>query len=334
MVSGRWLTLAAGVVLAAGVITAILINKPPAGDDALARDAIGDHRNCALKYRLVRMPMPLEEAARRFDTAYRLLLTAPPDDVATPNGPAHVVERHSCAYGGRRFGHVILHYRGRVVSLLITANNGTTGSATRPALTPHAVGRPVDGLSAVSVNGSRHAVMVVSDLANDELTQLSQMLSLPLVERLGSDNASTRTTFLTASNSLGSDSRRTISDQCVTERRVTPASHPSSGTTDQQQTKLSTFSVKRRLRFGRYRPIVVHEGGETDRPHPTHHDCLIAKGTGQSRLRSHRLRPGCGGGMGFVGPGPGGWGAGLGTGSGFGLGGCGCGTGTASSVDS
>jgi len=196
MVSGRWLTLAAGVVLAAGVITAILINKPAAADDTLARDAFGDHRNCALKYRLLRMPMPLEEAARHFDTAYRLLLTAPPDDVATPNGPAHVVERHSCAYGARRFAHVILQYRGRVVSLLLTA----TASATRPDLTPRAIGRPLDGLSAVSVNASRHAVMLVSDLANDELTQLSQMLSLPLVERLegARHNPGTETTFLTA----------------------------------------------------------------------------------------------------------------------------------------
>ena len=144
--------------------------------------------------------MPLEEAARHFDTAYRLLLTAPPDEVATPNGPAHVVERHSCAYGARRFGHVILQYRGRVVSLLLAANDATTASAARPALTPHAIGRPVDGLSAVSVNGSRHAVMLVSDLANDELTQLSRMLSLPLVERLedARHNSGTETTFIAA----------------------------------------------------------------------------------------------------------------------------------------
>jgi hypothetical protein len=75
------------------------------------------------------MPVPLEEAAQRFDSAYRLLLSAPPDDISTPNGPANVVERHSCAYGARRFGHVILQYRGRVVSLLMTGNGGATGAA-------------------------------------------------------------------------------------------------------------------------------------------------------------------------------------------------------------
>jgi hypothetical protein len=184
MVPGRWLTLAAGVVLAAGVITAILINRPPAADDTLARDAIGDHRNCALKYRLVRMPMSLEEAAQQFDSAYRVLLTAPPDDVSTPNGPVHVVERHSCAFGTRRFGHVILQYRGRVVSLLMTANGGATGPAASADAVPHVIGRPLDGLSTVSLNGSRHAIVLVSDLGNAELTQLARTVSSPLVQRL------------------------------------------------------------------------------------------------------------------------------------------------------
>ena len=113
--SGRWLALAASLVLAAGVTAAIVLNRSPAPAESLARDAIGDHRNCALKYRLARTPVPLEEAAQRFDSAYRVLLSAPPDDIPTPAGPARVVERHSCAYGTHRFGHVILRYRGRVV---------------------------------------------------------------------------------------------------------------------------------------------------------------------------------------------------------------------------
>jgi hypothetical protein len=41
----------------------------------------------------------------------------------------------------------------------------------------------MDGLSVVSVNGSRHAVMLVSDLGNSELAQLAGILSLPLVQR-------------------------------------------------------------------------------------------------------------------------------------------------------
>ena len=129
--------------------------------------------------------MPLEEAAQEFDSAYRVLLTAPRDDVSTPNGPVHVLGRHSCAFGARRFGHVILQYRGHVVSLLLTANRGAIGTSDRADVVPQVILRPIDGLSGVSVSGSRHAILLVSDLGNAALTQLSQMVSLPLVQRLG-----------------------------------------------------------------------------------------------------------------------------------------------------
>ena len=183
-ISGRWLALAAGVVLAVGVTGVLLTKRRPAGPvEALARDAVGDHQNCALKYRLVRMPVPLEEAAQQFDSAYRVLLNAPPDNLSTPDGVARVTERHSCAYGAHRFGHVIMEYRGRVVSLLMAANDGGTGSAAREAI-PHLIGRPVNGLSVVSVEGTHHAILLVSDLDTAELTQLSRAVSMPLARRL------------------------------------------------------------------------------------------------------------------------------------------------------
>jgi len=182
--SGRWLAFAAGLVLAAGVTAAILLNRSVVRAEALAQDAIGGHRNCALKYGLVRTPVPLEHAAQCFDSAYRLMISAPPDDISTPDGPARVIERHSCAYGTHRFGHVILQYRGRIVSLLVTANDSATAAAESPEAIPHVIGRPMNGLSVVSVNGSRHAIMLVSDLERAKLTQLAAIVSLPLIQRL------------------------------------------------------------------------------------------------------------------------------------------------------
>ena len=159
------------------------MNRSAAPAEALARDAIGDHQNCALKFRLVRTPVPLEEAAQRFDSAYRLLLSAPPDDIQTPDGPVRVTERHSCAYGARRFGHVIMEYRGRVVSLLMTTNDGATGIVGQDAI-PRLIGRPMKGLSVVSVTGTQHAILLVSDLDSAELAQLSRAVSVPLARRL------------------------------------------------------------------------------------------------------------------------------------------------------
>jgi hypothetical protein len=187
-VRGRWLAVAAGVMLAVGLTGAMFLTRSslngPIASDALAQDAVGDHRNCALNFRLVRAPIPLEDAAERFDSAYRLLLSAPPDDLPTPGGPAHVVERHSCAYGARRFGHVVMQYRGRVVSLLVTARDGLTRPADIDSAGPHLNGRPIDGLSVVAVHGPRHAILLVSDLERAELTELSNIVATPLARRL------------------------------------------------------------------------------------------------------------------------------------------------------
>jgi hypothetical protein len=180
--SRRWFALAAGIVLAIGAAGITFVKRPPVAADALARDAVGDHRNCALKYRLVRMPVALEEAAQRFDSAYRLLLNAPPDQLSTPSGLLRVNERHSCAFGTRRFGHVVMEYHGRVVSLLMTAKDAGARGAEANAI-PHLIGRPMNGLSVISVDGARHTILLVSDLSSTDLAQLAKAVSMPLAQR-------------------------------------------------------------------------------------------------------------------------------------------------------
>jgi len=180
----RWFALAAGVLLTASVGALVVMNLSHAPVDALARDARGDHWYCALKNRVVRAPMPLEEAAQRFDSSYRVLMSAPPDDISTPGGVARVIDRHSCAFGTRRFGHVILQYQGRVVSLLLTAHDDQATGGVADDSTPHVHGQPVNGLSVVSVRGARHAILLVGDLEARELTQLSRTVSVPLARQL------------------------------------------------------------------------------------------------------------------------------------------------------
>ena len=71
------------------------------------------------------------------------------------------------------------------MSLLVTAKDGATGVESGDAI-PQVIGRPMDGLSVVAVNGTRHAILLVGDLGDTELTQLSRIVSLPLAERVGS----------------------------------------------------------------------------------------------------------------------------------------------------
>jgi hypothetical protein len=141
-----------------------------------------------LKFRLVRTPVPLEDAADQFDAAYRLLLTAPPDAIDTDAGQVRVTERHACAFGARRFGHVVMEYRGHVVSLLMTARDAVADA--RDAV-PHVIGGRTSGLSVVSVDGAGHAILLVGDVSAEELTVLSRTLSVSLLRRLAERTAST-----------------------------------------------------------------------------------------------------------------------------------------------
>jgi hypothetical protein len=180
-----WLALVAGLALVVGLTASVIQHGSSVPLDALTSDAVGDHWNCALKNRTIRMPVPLEEAAPRFDRAYRLLLSVPPDNIFSRGGVAHVLERHSCSFGTRRFGHVILEYHSRIVSLLLTAQDEESPKdVVPPNAVPSVRGRSANGYAAVSVGGAGHTVLLVSDLDAEDLVQLSDAVSVPLLQQL------------------------------------------------------------------------------------------------------------------------------------------------------
>jgi hypothetical protein len=171
-----WWALAAALLLAA---TVGLVHR---GREwivmgALARAAAGDHRDCALQFRLTEKPIPLEEAARRYGLVYRVLEQLPPDDIRTPSGSAHVLERHACVYKGQRFAHIVFDFRGTRVSMLVAE----AGSAGAPGADGH-LDWPsqVDGLQLVSFRTTRHVVLLTGELAAADLVALADALAPPL----------------------------------------------------------------------------------------------------------------------------------------------------------
>lgn len=178
-----WWGLAAALVLA---VTAGLAYRGRGGAEwaALSRAAAGDHRNCALQFRLAEKPITLDEAARRYGVVYRVVETLPPDDISTTAGPAHVLERHACIYMGRRFAHIVLEFRGARVSLLVADTSG--GTDARPGVSDVAIEAPrsVDGLSLVSFRASRRLVFMTGELAASDLTALADAVGPPLRQAL------------------------------------------------------------------------------------------------------------------------------------------------------
>jgi hypothetical protein len=167
----HWLGIAASLVLAvvAGVAYRVYVRS---GAD-LARAAVGDHRNCALKFNLAEKPVTLEEAAQKYNPAFRVVEHLPADDVPTSVGVAHVLERHSCLYNGRRFAHVVLKYQGAVVSLMMTS---AEGAAAAPG--------SVDGMNVTAFRAGTQVVFLAGDVSTTDLVALVDSISGPLARAL------------------------------------------------------------------------------------------------------------------------------------------------------
>lgn len=118
-----WFGMAASLLLVVGIGLGVrewsLLNL-----SALLHAAVGDHRFCALDFKLAEKPITLEEAARRFDAVHRRLEGIEPSVPTLSGGPLRVLERHSCVFDGHRFAHIVMSYQGQAVSLLVTTDDG------------------------------------------------------------------------------------------------------------------------------------------------------------------------------------------------------------------
>jgi len=179
-----WFALAATVLLAVTLGFAYRGREWVTATAALARAAVGDHRYCALKFQLAERPIPLEDAAQRYGAMYRVVETAPPDDVSTIGRAAHVLERHACVYDGRRFAHVVLDYGGSRVSLLVTASPEGIPIAVPNAARVARHDARIDSMSVVSVRTDRYTIFLVGELDQAELARLANAVAEPLARQL------------------------------------------------------------------------------------------------------------------------------------------------------
>lgn len=150
---------------------------------ALLHAAAGDHRFCALTFRLTERPIHLEEAARRFGGVYGLLGSVEPTTATLTGGPLRILERHSCVFEGRRFAHIVLRYKDETVSLLVADLPRLRSVVGRTDVTPSEL--PVtDGFHVASFGGAGHAVFVVSSLNADDLQEVTRALIGPVSRAL------------------------------------------------------------------------------------------------------------------------------------------------------
>jgi hypothetical protein len=85
-----------------------------------------------------------------------------------------VLERHSCVYDGRRFAHIVLRYRGTLVSVLVTPD--------RLARVPSELA--VDGTRVSSFRAGRFAAFVVSSASDRETREIAGAVAGPVKSAL------------------------------------------------------------------------------------------------------------------------------------------------------
>lgn len=170
----RWFAIAASLFVVAGV--GAYLFRPHISE--VTRLAASDHQNCAVKFALQEKPISLHEAAERYDAAYAQLVTTPPDIVRTAAGILRIADRHSCVFGGRRFGHVVFRLDDHLVSVLMTQDDAGTSSkddVRQLSWLPR-----MNGFGMASLHTSGHVVYIVSDLQDSEFRVVAQALAPPV----------------------------------------------------------------------------------------------------------------------------------------------------------
>ena len=152
----------------------------------LTGEAVGDHINCALEFRLAEEPISLKEAAVKYgkynqDLDKTVVASLSETFAGKQTGQTadkiELYEAHSCVFQGKRFAHVILLYRNRRISVLVAEAN-LPGENNEEIYSQATAG----GMLAARFRTANHAVFVVSDLTAGENVAIAQKLS-PAVRR-------------------------------------------------------------------------------------------------------------------------------------------------------
>ena len=145
---------------------------------------MGDHRDCAIKFRLAEKPIDLEVAGQKYDPVYINLTKAVLPQQGTVPLDAQFVEAHSCVFEGRRFAHIVLKYHGQVVSLLVTdaeRANSVQSESVRKSADPQVITcSQFDRYKVSCFETARHAVFIVSDLPEGDNLALARALAPPV----------------------------------------------------------------------------------------------------------------------------------------------------------
>jgi len=148
-------------------------SEPDTAVASLIESAVGDHRDCALRHQPSEPPISLDQAAS-YDAALRNLGEAVKAPAGSLPAPLDALAAHACVWQGRRFGHVVLSYKGVVTSVLITSPDGDVRPGT---LGPPEACPTTSEFSVACFSAPQHAIFVVSRLPSSDTVAVARALA-------------------------------------------------------------------------------------------------------------------------------------------------------------
>lgn len=142
--------------------------------------AAGNHRDCAVDYKLAEAPISLDEAGRKYDRAYINLTSAVMSGQSELARQLQFVEAHSCVFEGKRFGHVVLKEGNHLISVLVTdLDNAPAEIAAQssPEASQAIVNSSVEGYQVSYLATAKHGIFIVSDLEAARNSQIAGILA-------------------------------------------------------------------------------------------------------------------------------------------------------------
>jgi len=153
----------------------------------VTREAVGDHENCALHFRLKEEPITLDSATKKFgafnkdlDKTVKSALRGEVSGAGEANKEREeleILEAHSCVFEGRRFAHVVLRKGKKTISVLV-ADTDSFADASGETIASESI----ENLQVARFSAAHHAVFVVSDLSERENAAIAELIA-PAVNR-------------------------------------------------------------------------------------------------------------------------------------------------------
>jgi len=152
----------------------------------MEKDAVGDHKHCALKFSLKEIPISLDEAAKKYGAFNKDLDKAVFEPLKEVFGnKVKFLEAHSCIINGRRFAHVVVKYQKRVISVLVAKREDGAEAENSDAISCQSL----EDLRIACFETAKFGVFVVSDLDETENLKLARTLSSSVKKHFEQSNS-------------------------------------------------------------------------------------------------------------------------------------------------